>query len=84
MVSGPAAKSVLAYESVFPGGRRAIALVNTGASPARHVEVRPFKALSGRLRTWTYSTGAPRIVTGTAGTGSVTLPGESIRVMETD
>jgi len=83
MVSGPAAKSVLAYESVFPGGRRAIALVNTGASPARHVEVRPFKALSGRLRTWTYSTGAPRIVTGTAGTGSVTLPGESIRVMET-
>lgn len=78
------AKTVLAFESVLPDGRRAVALVNTGASPARNVKIQPFKALTGAgaLRTWTYSIGTPRIVAGTARSGAVTLPAESVRVME--
>lgn len=89
-VKTSAPKSVLAYESVLPGGRRAVALVNTGAAPARNVTIKPFKALTGPggLRTWTYSVGTPRIVTGTARPGAVvrpgvTLPAGSVRVLET-
>lgn len=96
-VQTSAPKSVLAYESVLPGGRRAIALVNTGAAQARDVRIKPFRALTGpgagpggravNLKTWTYSIGTPRIVAGTARAGAVTRPGvtlpaESVRVME--
>lgn len=100
-VAGRASKSVLAFESVLPGGRRAVALVNTGTAPVRNLTLRPFAALTGgasrtggaprtggaaagRLRTWTYSKAVPRIVAGTARAGAaVTLPAESVRVLQT-
>jgi hypothetical protein len=53
---------------------------------------RPFASLSGNLRTWTYSAGnqnaaADRIVTGTtratAVAHGVTLPPESVKILET-
>ncbi|MBO0803376.1 MAG: hypothetical protein J2P25_09940, partial [Nocardiopsaceae bacterium] len=88
----PPSRSVLAYESALPGGRRAVALVNTSTSSARKVTVRPFAPLSGKLRTWTYSARnqdatASRIVAGRArvasGAPRVTLPPESVRILET-
>ena len=79
-----AARAVLGFEAVLPGGRRAVALVNTGTSPARGLVLRPFAALTGTLRTWSYSKECPRMVAGAARAGAaVILPGESVMVLQT-
>ena len=83
---------VLAYESVLPGGRHAVAFINTNTSSAQTVTFRPYAGLFGSLNTWSYSAGNQNatnstIVTGTTSAGSVTngitLPAESMTILET-
>ena len=83
---------VLAYESVLPGGRHAVAFINTNTSSAETVTFRPYAGLFGSLSTWSYSAGNQNatnstIVTGTTSAGSVTngitLPAESMTILET-
>ena len=83
---------VLAYESVLPGGRHAVAFINTNTSSAETVTFRPCAALFGTLRTWSYSAGNQNatnssIITGTTSARSVsdgiTLPAESMTILET-
>lgn len=83
---------VLAYESVLPDGKRAVALINTNTSAAKKVTLAASSGLTGTLQTFSYSAGdqnaaSTRIVTGTrpakaVGNG-VTLPRESMVVLET-
>src|ERR1700722_1139543 len=84
------ASDVLAYQSLLPGGKLAVALINTDTSAAQKVT---FHApLFGTLQTWSYSagnqnSGNSNIVTGTAPAasfaGGITLPAESVTVLET-
>jgi hypothetical protein len=83
---------VLAYESVLPGGKHAVAFINTNTSSAETVTFRPYAALFGTLQTWSYSAGNQNatnssIVAGTMSAGSVadgiTLPAESMTILET-
>jgi hypothetical protein len=83
---------VLAYESVLPGGKHAVAFINTNTSSAETVTFRPYAALFGTLRTWSYSAGNQNatnssIITGTSSARSVadgiTLPAESMTILET-
>ena len=83
---------VLAYESVLPGGKHAVAFINTNTSAAQTVTFRPWAGLFGTLQTWSYSAGNQNaansnIVTGTTSAGSVakgiTLPAESMTILET-
>lgn len=72
---------VLAFQSLLPGGREAVALLNTGS--ARTVSFRARVPLAGRSRTWTYSEDVPSITAGTTtGTRGVTLPAESLVILE--
>jgi hypothetical protein len=81
---------VLAYQSLLPGGKLAVAFINTSTSAAETVA---FHApLLGTLRTWSYSVGDQNsansnIITGTAPAASfahgITLPTESVTVLET-
>lgn len=84
------ASGVLAYQSLLPGGKLAVAFVNTNTSAAEKVTFRAL--LLGTLRTWSYSAGNQNsansnIVTGTAPAASfahgITLPAESLTVLET-
>ena len=86
------AADVLAYESVLPNGRHAVAFINTNTSAAQTVTFRPYAGLFGTLNTWSYSAGNQNatnsnIVTGTVSAGSVangiTLPAESMTILET-
>jgi hypothetical protein len=81
---------VLAFQSRLPGGKEAIALLNTNTSLARTVTFRPGLPLSGQLQTWTYSAGNQNatdsnIVRGTASAAAiahgVTLPSESMVIL---
>jgi hypothetical protein len=83
---------VLAYESVLPDGKHAVAFINTNTSAAKTVTFKPWAGLSGTLRTWSYSAGNQNvtdsdIVTGTTSARSVasgiTLPAESMTIFET-
>ena len=83
---------VLAYESVLPGGKHAVAFINTNTSSAQTVTFRPSAALFGTLQTWSYSAGNQNatnssIITGTTSARSVadgiTLPAESMTILET-
>ena len=84
------AADVLAYQSLLPGGKLAVALINTNTSAAEKVT---FHApLFGTLQTWSYSAGNQNsansnIITGTAPAasfaGGITLPAESVTVLET-
>jgi hypothetical protein len=83
---------VLAYESVLPGGRHAVAFINTNTSAAQTVTFQPYAGLFGTLQTWSYSAGTQNaansdIVTGTTTASSVangiTLPAESMTILET-
>jgi hypothetical protein len=83
---------VLAFESVLPDGKHALAFLNTSTGSAETVTFRPRAALSGTLQTWSYSAGNQNatnsaIVTGTASAASVangiTLPAESMTILET-
>ena len=78
--------------SVLPGGRHAVAFINTNTSSAETVTFRPYAALFGTLRTWSYSAGNQNatnssIITGTTSARSVsdgiTLPAESMTILET-
>ena len=81
---------VLAFQSVLPDGKHAVALINTNTGSAKRVK---FQApLSGTLQTWRYSVGNQnpansKIVTGTifaaSATGGITLPAESITILKT-
>jgi hypothetical protein len=83
------AADVLAYQSLLPSGKLAVALINTDTSAARRVS---FHApLFGTVQTWSYSAGDQNssnsnIVTGTAPAasfaGGITLPAESVTVLE--
>jgi hypothetical protein len=83
---------VLAYESILPGGKHAVAFVNTNTAAAEKVTFRPRSSLFGTLSTWSYSAGNQNasnssIVTGSASAasyaGGITLPPESVTVLET-
>jgi hypothetical protein len=84
------AADVLAYQSLLPGGKHAVAFINTNTSAAEKVT---FHApLLGSLRTWSYSAGNQNaansnIITGTASAASfahgITLPAESMTILET-
>lgn len=83
---------VLAFESVLPDGKHAVAFLNTSMSSADTVTFRPHAALFGTLRTWSYSAANQDstnsvIVTGTTSATSVargiTLPAESMTILQT-
>jgi hypothetical protein len=82
---------ILAYQSFLPGGKEAVAFINTSTSAAQTVTFHPAEPLSGQLRTWTYSAGAQNatdsnIVQGTVNASSiahgVSLPAESMVILE--
>jgi hypothetical protein len=82
---------VLAYQSRLPGGREALAFLNTNTSSAKTVTFSPGTPLSGQLRTWTYSAGNQNaansnIVQGAATASSVasgiSLPPESLVILQ--
>jgi hypothetical protein len=79
--------AVLAFQSALPDDQHAMAFINTDTSSAHTVSFRPSAPLSGTLRTWSYGAGKQGVVTGTASaasvTGGITLPAESITVIET-
>jgi hypothetical protein len=86
------AADVLAYQSVLPGGRHAVAFINTDPSAAPTVTFSAPSGLTGTLRSSSYSAGAQnatqsKVVTGTTSAASIasgiTLPAESITVLET-
>jgi hypothetical protein len=83
---------VLAYQAVLPGGKHAVAFINLDTSTARTVTFPATAGLTGTLRSSAYSAGAQNaaqstVVTGTASaasiTSGITLPAESITVLET-
>lgn len=78
---------VLAFQSALPDGAHAVAFINTDTRSAHTVLFRPSAPLSGTLRTWRYGAGTRGVVTGTASAasvaGGVTLPAESMTVLET-
>lgn len=83
---------VLAYQSVLPGGRHAVAFINLDTSAAHTVTFPVPAGLTGTLRSLTYSARTQNateseVVTGTVSAASaasgVTLPAESVTVLET-
>jgi hypothetical protein len=83
---------VLAFQSVLPDGRHAVALININTRSARTVTFPASGGLSETLRTWSYSAGKQNsansaIVTGTISAGTIahgiTLPAESITILKT-
>jgi hypothetical protein len=84
------ASDVLAYQSLLPSGKLAVAFINTNTGAAEKVT---FHApLFGTLQTWSYSAGNQNaansnIITGTAPAASfahgITLPAESVTILET-
>jgi hypothetical protein len=82
---------VLAYQSRLPGGREALAFLNTSTSSAKTVTFSPGTPLSGQLRTWTYSAGNQNpansnIVQGTVSASSaargISLPPGSLVILQ--
>lgn len=79
---------VLAYQSVLPGGRHAMAFINLDTIAARTVTFASPAGLTGTLSSSVYSAGAQNateseIVTGTTSAASgITLPAESVTVLE--
>jgi hypothetical protein len=82
----------MAFQSALPDGRHAVALININTRSARTVTFPASDALSGTLRTWSYSAGKQNstnsaIVTGTISAGTIahgiTLPAESITILKT-
>jgi len=82
---------VLAYRSFLPGGKQAVAFLNTNAGSPETVHVNAGGPLAGQLQTWTYSAGnqnttSSNIVRGTAKASSlasgITLPAESMVILE--
>ncbi len=85
------AADVLAYRSLLPGGKQAVAFINTNTGSPETVHFNPGAPLSGQLQTWTYSAGNQNstnsnIVRGTANASAlgsgITLPAESLVIIE--
>jgi hypothetical protein len=85
------AADVLAYQTRLPGGKEAVAFINSNTSSAETVNFRADAPLRGQLRTWTYSAGNQNannsnIVQSTANASSlghgITLPAESMVILE--
>jgi hypothetical protein len=80
---------VLAYQSALPGGKDVVAFINLDTATARAVRFSRPTGLTGTLRFLTYSADAQNatqsnVVKGTTSPAStVTLPAESITVLET-
>jgi hypothetical protein len=83
---------VLAYQSVLPDGKHAVAFINLDTSAAHTVTFSAPDGLSGTLNSFSYSAGAQtanqsRVVAGTTSAASIasgiSLPAESITVLET-
>jgi hypothetical protein len=83
---------VLAYQAVLPGGKHAVAFINLDTSASHTVTFSAPAGLSGTLSSLSYSAGTQNatqstVVTGTASAAStasgITLPAESIMVLET-
>ena len=84
--------NVLAFQSALPGGKYAVAFINTNTGSTQTVTYRTSDTLSGTLRTWSYSAqhqnaSNSMIVTGTTSAAAVAhgvkLPAESITVLQT-
>ena len=82
---------VIGYQALLPGGKEAVAFLNTNTGSAQTVRFVPRVPLAGELRTWSYSAGTQNatdsdIVRGTVAAssvaGGVTLPAESMVIME--
>jgi hypothetical protein len=89
---GTDSSDIVAYQSALPGGKHALAFINTNTSSARTVTFRPSPALTGTLNTWSYKAKGQNstnssIVTGTTSAAAIahgiTLPPESMTVLET-
>jgi hypothetical protein len=78
---------VLAFQSALPSGGHAVAFINTDTKSARTVTFHLSDALSGTLRTWRYGSHTGKLSTGTVSaasvSGHITVPAESIVVLET-
>jgi len=81
---------VLAYQALLPGGKFAVAFINTSTSSAETVSFRA--PLFGTLKTWSYSAANQNatnsnIVTGSTSAasvaGGITLPAESMTILQT-
>jgi hypothetical protein len=82
---------VLAFQSLLPGGKEAVAFLNTNTGSSETVAFRPDVPLRGQLQSWTYSAGNQNatdsnIVQGTTSALSVahgiSLPAESMVILE--
>jgi hypothetical protein len=82
---------VLAYQSLLPGGKEAVAFINTNTSSAETIGFHAALPLFGKLQTWTYSAGNQNatdsaIVQGSMSAsslaGGITLPAESMVILE--
>ncbi|HEY1623421.1 MAG TPA: hypothetical protein VGG16_06445 [Streptosporangiaceae bacterium] len=82
---------VLAYQSLLPGGKEAVAFINTNTNSAQTVRFHAARPLSGEPRTWTYSAGNQNATDSTIAQGTVsasslangiTLPAESMVILE--
>jgi hypothetical protein len=82
---------ILAYQALLPGGKRAVAFINTNAGSAETVTFHPILPLFGQLETLTYSAADQNatdsnIVQGTSDAASlghsITLPAESMVILE--
>lgn len=81
---------VIAYQSALPGGKTAVAFLNTNTSQTEHVTFEAPAGIAGsghRLKTWTYSNRSPNVATGSedssAVSGGITLAPESMTVLKT-
>jgi hypothetical protein len=84
---------VLAFQSVLPDGKHALAFINISTSSAQAVTFQPSGPLTGTLRTWSYSTGNQNptdsdvvlsAVPAASVASGITVPAESITVLETE
>jgi hypothetical protein len=82
---------VLAFQSLLPGGKEAVAFLNTNTASPETVAFRPDVPLRGQLQSWTYSAGNQNatdsnIVHSTTSALSVahgiSLPAESMVILE--
>ncbi|MDQ2812194.1 MAG: hypothetical protein M3Z75_10035 [Actinomycetota bacterium] len=85
------AADVLAYQARLPGGKEAVAFINSSTSSAEQVSFRADAPLRGRLRSWTYSAGnqnagnsdiVPSTVNASSLGHGITLPAESMVILE--
>ncbi len=83
---------MLAFQSTLPGGKHAVAFINLDTSAARTVTFTPPSGLTGTLRSSVYAAGSQnasnssvvaRTTSAASATSGITLPTESITILET-